>query len=297
VINGTEFNYKTYQGQEISKELGYNMLEFKYRHYDPAIGRFNVVDPLAEDYVYNSTYVFQENKLGLGTELEGKELQLLPWLTADAAVHPNGVGAHTLGFSQGVVNSVKGAYNAVTNPTQTLKGMGNMLVAGAANGNPASMLAMDNTLGTDSFGTSMAMGQAIDNGVDALVNGNGLERGEVIGEIAGTIAIGEGVGAALEGAGALLKTSKLSPVQEALSTLNEIKAEGGQVKMNPTSATQELNMTVTKGTGKLDVRVETHTVPKKYGGNGTTPQRHMNVDLYPKKSNPLPNKGHKILDN
>jgi hypothetical protein len=66
--------------------------------------------------------------------------------------------------------------------------------------------------------------------------------------------------------------------------------------MNPRSATQELNMTVKQGSGKLDVRVETHTVPTKYGGNGTTPQRHMNVDLYPKKSNPLPNNGHKILE-
>ena len=32
------------------------------------------VDPLAEDYVYNSTYAFQENKMGMGRELEGLEL-------------------------------------------------------------------------------------------------------------------------------------------------------------------------------------------------------------------------------
>ena len=74
VVNGMEYKYKTYQGQEISKELGYNMLEFKYRHYDPAIARFVAVDPLASKYPYNSTYAFQENKLGLGVELEGLEL-------------------------------------------------------------------------------------------------------------------------------------------------------------------------------------------------------------------------------
>jgi len=74
IVNGAEYNYQTYQGQEISKELGYNMLEFKYRHYDPAIGRFVTVDPLASKYEYNSTYAFQENKLGLGRELEGLEL-------------------------------------------------------------------------------------------------------------------------------------------------------------------------------------------------------------------------------
>nr|WP_321232926.1 DUF6443 domain-containing protein [uncultured Psychroserpens sp.] len=78
VINGAEYKYKTYQGQEISEELGYNMLEFKYRHYDPSTGRFFAVDPLAEHYSYNSTYAFQENKLGLGVELEGLEMVQFP---------------------------------------------------------------------------------------------------------------------------------------------------------------------------------------------------------------------------
>jgi hypothetical protein len=32
------------------------------------------IDPLAEKYAYNSTYAFQENKMGLGRELEGLEL-------------------------------------------------------------------------------------------------------------------------------------------------------------------------------------------------------------------------------
>ena len=44
--------------------------------YDAAIGRFSSIDPLADVYVYNSTYAFQENKLGLGSEFEGKEIRL-----------------------------------------------------------------------------------------------------------------------------------------------------------------------------------------------------------------------------
>ena len=32
------------------------------------------IDPLAEDYTYNSPYAFQENKMGMGRELEGLEL-------------------------------------------------------------------------------------------------------------------------------------------------------------------------------------------------------------------------------
>ncbi len=73
VINGTENNYKTFQGQEINKELDLNWLSFKYRNYDPAIGRFMSIDPLAEDYVYNGTYNFAENKVISHLELEGLE--------------------------------------------------------------------------------------------------------------------------------------------------------------------------------------------------------------------------------
>ena len=68
--------------QERQDELGLNWDSFKYRNYDYAIGRFMSVDPLAEKYPYNATYAFQENKLGLGRELEGLELYPgpKPWL-------------------------------------------------------------------------------------------------------------------------------------------------------------------------------------------------------------------------
>lgn len=69
------YNYK-YQGQERQDEMGLNWDSFKWRNYDYAIGRFMSIDPLAENYPYNSTYAFQENKMGLGRELEG--LELLP---------------------------------------------------------------------------------------------------------------------------------------------------------------------------------------------------------------------------
>jgi len=50
VIVGTENNHKTFQGQELNKELGLNWLFFKYRNYDPAIARFMTIDPLTEVY-------------------------------------------------------------------------------------------------------------------------------------------------------------------------------------------------------------------------------------------------------
>lgn len=72
---GTDNKYK-YQGQERQDELGLNWDSFKWRNYDMAIGRFMSIDPLAEKYAYNSTYAFQENKMGMGRELEGLELVL-----------------------------------------------------------------------------------------------------------------------------------------------------------------------------------------------------------------------------
>ncbi|UGU18158.1 NucA/NucB deoxyribonuclease domain-containing protein [Sinomicrobium kalidii] len=74
VINGRKHNKETFQDQEFTEDLGLNVHEWKYRIGDPAIGRFWQVDPLAEDYVYNSTYAFAENKLGMGIELEGLEI-------------------------------------------------------------------------------------------------------------------------------------------------------------------------------------------------------------------------------
>ncbi|MCU7615500.1 hypothetical protein N0B16_13765, partial [Chryseobacterium sp. GMJ5] len=71
--NGGNPAYKYgFQGQEKQDETGWN--SFKWRNYDPSIGRFFNIDPLSEKYAYNSTYAFQENKLGLGVELEGLEL-------------------------------------------------------------------------------------------------------------------------------------------------------------------------------------------------------------------------------
>ena len=74
-MSGLKNNLKTYQGQEFTEDLGLNTHEWKYRVSDPAIGRFWQIDPLAEDYTYNSPYAFQENKLGVGIELEGLEVE------------------------------------------------------------------------------------------------------------------------------------------------------------------------------------------------------------------------------
>ncbi len=69
---------KTFQGQKFDAELGLNYYQFKWRNHDPQTGRFIEVDPLANDYVYNSTYAFSENKVIGHIELEGLEAVAIP---------------------------------------------------------------------------------------------------------------------------------------------------------------------------------------------------------------------------
>ena len=66
------YKYK-FQGQERQDELGLNWDSFKYRNYDPALGRFMCIDPLTEKYNTWSPYVFSGNRVVDSRELEGLE--------------------------------------------------------------------------------------------------------------------------------------------------------------------------------------------------------------------------------
>jgi RHS repeat-associated protein len=72
-VNGADYPYGFQDQEETNDPFGFNMIEFKYRMHDPAIGRFIQVDPLAAEYVYNGTYNFSENRVIDGIELEGLE--------------------------------------------------------------------------------------------------------------------------------------------------------------------------------------------------------------------------------
>jgi YD repeat-containing protein len=71
--NNNKFQGQEFASKEFTNGCGLDMYEFKWRMDDPQIGRFWQTDPLANDYVYNSTYAFSENKVTSHIELEGKE--------------------------------------------------------------------------------------------------------------------------------------------------------------------------------------------------------------------------------
>jgi len=62
-----------FQRQESDPEYLDGAIIFKYRIYDPRIGRFLSIDPLTSKYPYNSPYAFSENRIIDCIELEGLE--------------------------------------------------------------------------------------------------------------------------------------------------------------------------------------------------------------------------------
>ena len=71
-----------FQGQEKDDEVkdSGNSLNYKFRMYDPRIGRFFAVDPLSDKYPHNSPYAFSENRVIDAIELEGAENILIRYV-------------------------------------------------------------------------------------------------------------------------------------------------------------------------------------------------------------------------
>jgi RHS repeat-associated protein len=50
-----------YNGKELQNELGLNMYDYGARNYDPALGRWENIDPLAEESICWSPYNYCYN--------------------------------------------------------------------------------------------------------------------------------------------------------------------------------------------------------------------------------------------
>lgn len=83
-----------FQNQEVDPEIkgSGNSVNYKYRMHDPRLGRFFAVDPLTDEYPWNSPYAFSENNVIHMIELEGLEkadpITGKPDYSTTGGVHP-----------------------------------------------------------------------------------------------------------------------------------------------------------------------------------------------------------------
>ncbi len=63
-------NYK-YNGKELNTDLGLNWYNYGFRMYDPALGRFPSIDPIAEEFAFVSGFNYAENAPISNIDLHG----------------------------------------------------------------------------------------------------------------------------------------------------------------------------------------------------------------------------------
>lgn len=84
VCTGGGYRYG-YNGQMKDNEWAGegNHLDFKFRGYDPRIGRFYSVNPLEKQHPWNSRYAFAENDVIRAMDLEGAEILIVTQVNAE----------------------------------------------------------------------------------------------------------------------------------------------------------------------------------------------------------------------
>jgi RHS repeat-associated protein len=75
MVSNNGYQYK-YNGKELQDELGLNMYDYGARNYDPALGRWMNIDPLAEKFSNISTYNYTANNPVLYVDPDGKDIYL-----------------------------------------------------------------------------------------------------------------------------------------------------------------------------------------------------------------------------
>lgn len=103
-------NYK-YNGKELDRKNGLNWYDYGARHYDAVLGRWHVVDPMAEKYYEISPYAYCLNNPVKFIDPTGMVIELPPGFWASLGK----------GFSRPFVNFG----NAVSHPVETITGIAN----------------------------------------------------------------------------------------------------------------------------------------------------------------------------
>jgi RHS repeat-associated protein len=184
-----------FQGQEFNPDMELNFNEFKWRTYNPQIGRFIQIDPLSNKYVYNSTFAFSENKVISFVELEGLEAKPLgigakftSKISQEVEIANSGVGdkisvKHFEGETRGE-SGVMGTMKMSTETKVNENGKTTVKTKGATAGFISFAIGDDKSLelGVDIFGYEAHIGVDISKGVGLSAGGSHTdEKGHVTG--------------------------------------------------------------------------------------------------------------------
>jgi RHS repeat-associated protein len=82
---------KAYANKEMQDDLSLNLIDFGARMYDPTIGRWSSIDPLAEKYTPVSPYNYVFNSPIIAVDPNGEDVYLLIWATDNGEIGHAGI--------------------------------------------------------------------------------------------------------------------------------------------------------------------------------------------------------------